>query len=341
MIKQIKLQWVFAGIGATLSGFSSIGLCSPAPTPNAEEALGAPAAQLELLWSGGMWLESPAVSPEGEVFFSDIREVIDPAKLGVIRVYNPRSKKTRLFRSPSFGSNGLIFDPTGRLLAAHGANFGGRYITTTDLKTGLSEVLVGKFENRALNSPNDMALDAYGRLYFTDPRYGGHEPLAQPVMGVYRVDVDRSVHLIISDVSRPNGIAISGDGQFLYLTEVDPPRTIAPESATAPAPSGVVRILEYALSRDGRASNKRVLKTYDATKFSVDGIKTDEAGHIYVAEMSDNSGVRVLERSGKSVGFIAVPGKVTNLTIDDDALGRWIYITSATQLFRIRISPPG
>jgi gluconolactonase len=40
------------------------------------------------------------------------------------------------------------------------------------------------YDDRPLNSPNDVAVDAQGRVYFTDPRYLGHEPIMQPTMAI-------------------------------------------------------------------------------------------------------------------------------------------------------------
>ena len=56
-----------------------------------------------------------------------------------------------------------------------------------------------------------------GRIYFTDPRYFGRESIEQPVDGVYRIDTDGSVHLIIANAGKPNGITISPDQKTLYV----------------------------------------------------------------------------------------------------------------------------
>src|SRR5437879_13887175 len=85
-------------------------------------------------------------------------------------------------------SNGLKFDAEGNLLAAEGADYGGRRVTRTDMKTGKSYIIAALFEGRPFNSPNDMTIDEKGRIYFSDPRYLGHEPSEQPIQAVYRLD---------------------------------------------------------------------------------------------------------------------------------------------------------
>src|SRR5207248_10474929 len=113
------------------------------------------------------------------------------------------------------------FDADGNLLAAEGADFGGRRVTRTDMKTGKSYIIADLFDGKPLNSPNDIAIDEKGRVYFSDPRYLGHEPIDQPVQAVYRIDTDGSVHRIITDAGKPNGVAVSPDQKTLYVISND------------------------------------------------------------------------------------------------------------------------
>ena len=76
------------------------------------------------------------------------------------------------------------------MIVAEGADYGGRRVTKTDMKTGKSYILAGLYEGRPFNSPNDITIDEKGRIYFSDPRYWGHEPIEQPVQAVYRIDPD-------------------------------------------------------------------------------------------------------------------------------------------------------
>ncbi|MES1258235.1 MAG: SMP-30/gluconolactonase/LRE family protein, partial [Acidobacteriota bacterium] len=76
--------------------------------------------------------------------------------------------KVEHFRTDAPGANGTLVDPQGRVLACEA---GGRRVTRTG-KDGTLTVLADNFEGKKLNSPNDLALDSKGRIYFTDPRYG-------------------------------------------------------------------------------------------------------------------------------------------------------------------------
>src|SRR5829696_7575085 len=226
-----------------------------------------PEAKLEKVFDGGLVLtEGVAVAPDGMVYFSDItfthvsRDARAPLEAGHIWKFDPKTGKATVFRSPSGMSNGLKFDADGNLLAAEGADFGGRRVTRTDMKTGKSYIVAGLFQGRPLNSPNDITLDEKGRIYFSDPRYLGHEPIDQPVQAVYRVDTDGSVHRIITDAGKPNGVAVSPDQKTLYVVSNDNGTTgIGRLKSTGnkvdePLLKGRMALLAYDLSAEGAAT---------------------------------------------------------------------------------------
>src|SRR5262249_37603851 len=146
----------------------------PATAPKSPTPIVPPGAQLEKVFDGGLILtEGVAVAPDGMVYFSDITfSHISKAKNGVIEAvhiwkFDPRTGKATIFRSPSGMSNGIKFDAEGNMIVAEGADFGGRRVTRTDMKTGKSYILAALFEGRPLNSPNDIAIDEQGRIYFS------------------------------------------------------------------------------------------------------------------------------------------------------------------------------
>lgn len=46
------------------------------------------------------------------------------------------------------------------------------------------------------NAPNDLVIDHPESVYISELRYFGDEPNEQPLFGVYRLNIDGSVHLI-------------------------------------------------------------------------------------------------------------------------------------------------
>ena len=187
--------------------------------PGGDPAFVPSGAQLELLVKGDdlgiVFTEGAAVGCDGKVYFSDITFSGSPKSktsrggilAGVIWVYDPEAKQTRVFRSPSGMSNGIKFDAACNMVHAEGADYGGRRIIRTNMQTGVAEIVTGLYEGRPYNAPNDISIDEKGRIYFSDPRYLGHEEVMQATMAVYRVDPDGSVHRVITDAGKPNGVA--------------------------------------------------------------------------------------------------------------------------------------
>jgi gluconolactonase len=303
-----------------------------------------PGARLEKVFGEGFFLEGPAQGPDGAIYFSDITQTWRTGMAaGHIWRHDPRTGETRIFRSPSGMANGIRFDAQGRMVVAHGADFGGRNITRTDMTSGRATILAGLHNSRPFNAPNDLDIDTAGRVWFTDPRYFGHEPVEQPVMGVYRIDPDGPVRLVLADVSRPNGIAVSPDGRALYVTEADFLLADRRIPASVPWRNGDMHILRYDLSPDGTPGNRRVLLNYAAEGGGgADGIRLDRNGNIYAAVQTARSGVRVYTPEGREVAFVPTPEKPTNVELAAVDGRTWLYITAIAGggLYRIATRVP-
>lgn len=306
-----------------------------------ENAIIRPGAQLEKLFGGAFYTEGPALGPDGLIYFCDMTPTFRSGmEAGYIRAFDPSSNETRIIRSPSGMASGIKFDHEGRMVVAGGADFGQRSVTRTDMTTGRTHILAGLFNGRPFNAPNDLVIDAEGRIYFTDPRYMGHEPVEQPVFGVYRIDPDLSVHLILADVSKPNGIDFSPDGKTLYVVEHDI-RVLDRRISPAPVRDmGEMRILAYDLQADGTAINQRVFVDYGAEK-GADGIAVDSAGNVYAAVMSKTKqGVRVYDPTGTQIAEVETPEPPANCTLVKTPDGADLYITASTGLYRIGCTVP-
>ncbi len=310
-------------------------------------------AKLEKIFDGGLVLtEGVAVAPDGMVYFSDItfthfsRGQKAPIEAGHIWKYDPGTGKATVFRSPSGMSNGLKFDAEGHLLAAEGADFGGRRITRTDLKTGKSYIVAGLFDGKPLNSPNDISLDEKGRIYFSDPRYLGHEPIDQPVQAVYRVDTDGSIHRIITDAGKPNGIAVSPDQKSIYVVSNENGTTgigrLKSEGTKVlePTKKGNMALMAYDLSPEGTAKFRKTLIDY-APEDGPDGLVCDAEGNLWVAVRAENRpGIYCYSPDGKELGYIAteIP---TNVGFGRGADSKLLYITAGKSVYRIRVNKEG
>ena len=82
--------------------------------------------------------------------------------------YDETSGAVSVFREPSGNTNGNTVDLEGRLVSCEHK---GRRITCTQ-HDGSVVALATHFENKRLNSPNDIVVKSDGSVWFSDPTYG-------------------------------------------------------------------------------------------------------------------------------------------------------------------------
>ena len=327
-----------------------------APLAVAQDPIVPPGAKLEKLFEGRVLTEGVAAGHDGMMYFSEItfshlsRGPDGAIEAGHIWRFDPASGKTTIFRSPSGMSNGIKFDAKGNMIVAEGADYGGRRVTRTDMKTGKAYVIASHFEGHQLNSPNDITIDEQGRIYFSDPRYLGYEPINQPVQAVYRIDTDGSIHRIITDAGKSNGVCISPDQRSLYVVSNDNGATsidrLAARGGDNPAGTGVpllkgrMALLAYDLAADGSAKFRKVLVDY-SPQDGPDGLVCDKDGNLYVAERAENRpGIAVYSPEGKELAFIKTE-LPTNVGFGRGKESKTLYITAGSSLYRIKLNREG
>ena len=313
------------------------------PAPSGEPAILTPGARLEQIFSGGVLTEGVTSAPNGMIYFSDITFTHQSGmQAGHIMQFDPATKKVSTFRSPSGMSNGLKFDGQGRLLAAEGADYGGRRITRTNMSTGKAEILAAMFEGRPLNSPNDITIDEKGRVYFSDPRYLGYEPIDQPFQAVYRIDPDRSIHRIVTDAGKPNGVCVSPDQHTLYVVSNENGTTgIGRVPVDAPVHRGRMALLAYDLAANGTAKSRKLLVDY-SPEDGPDGLTVDVEGNLYAAvRRISRPGIVVYSPEGKERAYIPTAGLPTNVGFGRGADANLLYITEGGNVHRIRVQKKG
>jgi gluconolactonase len=322
----------------------------------AQEAIFPPDAKLEKLFESHVLTEGVAAAPDGQIYFSEItfshksRDKNGVIEAGHIWHFDPAICKTTIFRSPSGMSNGIKFDATGNMIVAEGADFGGRRVTRTDMQTGKSYVIAGLYEGRPFNSPNDITIDERGRIYFSDPRYLGHEPIDQAVVGVYRIDPDGKIQRIITDAGKANGVCVSPDQKSIYVVSNDNGATSIERLASGGAanPSGVdvplrkghMLLMAYDLAADGTAKFRKTLVDY-APFDGPDGLVCDREGNLYVAVRAENRpGICVYSPDGKEIAYLKteIP---TNVGFGRGAESKTLYITAGSSLYRVRTNREG
>jgi gluconolactonase len=170
---------------------------------------------------------------------------------------------------------------------------------------GTSEIYVDSSAGQKLNRPNDLAFDAAGNLYFTDPNQYRRE---NPDGVVYRVAAgSREVTPVASNLAFPNGLAFSADGKFLFICE-----------------SAFERVLRFKVRPDGTLAEKEIF--VELPGGDPDGINFDTEGNLYVAHFGGGA-VCIVAPDGQLRDKIELPGKKpTNVEFGGPDL-RTLFIT--------------
>ena len=276
-----------------------------------------------------IFTEGPAADREGNLFFTN-------TKASKILKWDPQTKRLTVFRENSGAANGLLFTPSGDMLACE---VGGGRVTRTNMKTGKITVIADKYNGLPFASPNDVALDAKGRIYFTSrPEMKGKTN----ANAVYRVDPGGKVTQLLASpqgTDMPNGIVTSPDDKTLYLIEAHPDA------------DHLRNIRAFDLNADGSLSGARVHINFYPGR-SGDGMCIDAEGNLYVAAglhqlrgtsetLDTRPGIHVISPAGKLIGYAETPeDTITNCSFGGTDL-RTLYVTCGTVLLSIRTNIPG
>ncbi len=265
---------------------------------------------LEKLFGGLKFTEGSLWHPDDFLLFSDI-----PAN--TLYKWTTDGKLT-VFRRPAGNPNGNTLDRENRLITAQH----NRKLTRTE-KNGKVTVLAERYQNKRLNSPNDVVVKSDGSIYFTDPPYGiKKEEEELGFYGIYRWQENGNLTLLNKEMVRPNGIAFSPDEKKLYVSD-----------------SEKLHIQVFDVKPDGTLSKGRVFAELAGStdKGVPDGMKVDSKGNIYC---TGSGGVWIFSPTGKLLDKINVPEKATNLAWGNKDY-KTLYITAGNSVYRIPLNVVG
>ena len=283
--------------------------------------------KIEILAEGFDWSEGPVWSKKlNSILFSDVpNNVIYKwnEKEGLSVFSKPIGYSGKVPNLKKAGTNGLTIDSEGNLIICM---HGDRMIAKMEnLNTEKLSSIIRSYNNKLLNSPNDLVYDSYGNLFFTDPPYGllegDNDKLKEiPYNGVYKLSPNGDIELLIKNLTRPNGISISNDEKILYVANSDNNNPI---------------IMKYELSKNGIKNPEVFFDGKELAKNDIglfDGLKVHPTGTVFA---TGPGGVLIIKENGDHIGTIRTEVRTANCAFDDNF--EYLYMTSDMFLTRIKI----
>ncbi|PZU88048.1 MAG: gluconolactonase [Chryseobacterium sp.] len=228
-----------------------------------------------LLSSQFTFTEGPASDKEGNVYFTDQPN-------DKIYFWNWKTNQIELFLGKTGRANGTYFDKNDNLITCSDDN--GEILKINKNKE--IEVLSKGFEGKRLNGPNDIWIDKFGGMYFTDPLYkrdywkNFREEIKDK--NLYYRNQNGTITKLETFV-QPNGIIGSEKLKKLYVSDIDAGKTYV-----------------YNILSEGKLSEKKLF-----CEMGSDGMTLDNQGNLYLT----GKGVTIFNKKGE---------KLTNIPIDED-----------------------
>ena len=270
--------------------------------------------EIETLADDCQFTEGPVWSTEGFYLFSDITAntvyKLVPGQQKEVYIANSGTEnpEDEDLKPDQIGSNALAYDRKGGLLVCrHGSHAIAKW------SNNYLQQYITHYNNRPLNSPNDIIVDRKGRIFFSDPPYGLKEGKLntekfQSLAGVYCYD-ESELKLICDKYEYPNGVCITPDGKNLYICSNKPFEKF---------------VSVYELET---LQFKKILIEENS-----DGIKCDPHGNVYLC---NKDGIIILNEDGKRLALIRFPTIPANCCWGGES-GKDLFITGREKVYLIR-----
>jgi len=326
----------------------------PAPRPfriervdPALDAVIAPGAKLELLASGFGLNEGPVWVRDGKSGYLLVSGLLDNViykitpdrKVSVFMNYagytgsdvNHVGTQTRSGRSHVLliGPSCTSIDPQGRLV----------WCADNDLavmrleKDGTRTIVSNGVDGKHFSGPNDIAIKSDGAIYITDNDFGlrdaGKSPRKELPNAIWLVK-DGHTQMVLEDKvlgGIPNGIALSTDERYLYLTAGR-------------------KLKRYEVRPDDTLGDGMLFGEGDGIG---DGMKVDRRGNIFSSGGAGPGVIRITSPEGKLLGFLRLPiyggEPKKQICATNDAFGdpdgRALFIAACDVVYKIRLRTVG
>ena len=191
----------------------------------------------------------------------------------------------------------------------------------------------GAPDGKRFSGPNDIVVARDDAVYLTDNDFGlrgaGRSPDKQMPNGIWRIKDGVSTLVLSAEAlgGIPNGIVLSPDERYLYLTALS-------------------KMMRYEVRPDGSLGSGSLFTEGAGIG---DGMKVDVLGNVYSTSGAGPGIIRITAPTGTLLGYLNLPiygGEpkrqicATNVAFGD-ADGKGLYITACDDVYRIRLKIAG
>lgn len=256
------------------------------------------------------YCEGPTTDTLGNLYFSQF----DPNNDLNSTIWKvPPTGAATPFYSSLEGSNGMEFDPQGRLVACQ--NMAVRRINAN----GTTTTLAADGNGLSLHRVNDLSIGSTGAMYFTNHATGNN---------VFFMNAAGKVTTFTgvagNNFKTPNGVEWIEEKKQVYVTM-----------------DGPAAVYRYDVNDDGSLKNEKLF----ASVKEPDGLTVDELGNLYIASYNDGA-IMVYDSTGKSLGKVTVKsanpslqgpgGNASNCTIGGPDK-KTLYITGNGGSYKVQL----
>src|SRR5919198_1543834 len=211
---------------------------------------------------------------------------------------------------------------------------------------GRTATIADRLDGKKLHTPNDLAIDRRGRIWFTNPWNAGNidpsEQMELDHQSVLRADPqpnDRYTAIRVTfDTTMPNGILVSPDQRTLYVAESGYATDVARE------------LRAYPILDDGSLGPYTVLHTFGSdsqgVQRGIDGMCFDADGNIVATAGWEQGGpgplIYIFSPTGRVLETHPVPAlRPTNCCFGGADLTTLYVTTTQGHLFRVETDRVG
>jgi gluconolactonase len=189
--------------------------------------------------------------------------------------------------------------------------------------------VIGEFDGKPLQYPNDITVDPEGGFYFTD---SGDKKSEKPTGCIYYVDSVGHISQVATGIGFANGLALTSDRQRLFVAESWRNRILVYD-VLSPGKLGVQRIFAELPVKQGKQIDNQP-----------DGICLDKMGNLYVAHYGMGQ-VIVLGQDGRLIRRYNSGNLTTSNCAFNNSNSNYLFVTGGIQtedglggIFRLNLS---